>query len=185
MSWMWAVIGIIVSVGVIVVTGIAIAYQVMRRKFRRQLMAQAQQVAEFPAWAQEHDYAYFEEFPPDDAERLRGLGPLLPFSDFALARGEHVFRRVEAGQMRYILQLTICADPGQDAPAVGAITVAVAEVARTGNSVVTDVKQPGDSRDQASVHARGRWVTSYLGRPLTLTSMRAVEDRLDGYLRSA
>ncbi|WP_029088617.1 hypothetical protein [Brevibacterium album] len=186
MSWIWVVIGIISAVIVVLVAGFAISYGAIRRQFRRQLAQQATEAEGFPGWAEERGYAYSETFPADDIERFRGLGALLPFSDFALSRAEHVFSRIERGKARYLLQLTICADPGPEAPAVGAITVAVAEVARTGRgAAVTDIKHPGASRDEASVHAHGRWITSYIGRPLTLTSLGTVEDRLEQYLQTA
>lgn len=185
MSWIWAVIGVIVAVIVIVIAGFAISLGAMRRTFRRRLALQAQQAGEFPAWAQERGYDYSPEFPADDVERLRGLGPLRPFSDFALARAEHVFRRVNRRKVRYLLQLTICADPGPEAPAVAAMTVAVAEIARPGGGTGADVAHPAASRAEASVHAHGRWVTSYVGGPLTVASMELVEERLEQYLATA
>lgn len=185
MTWVWIVLGIIATVVAVAIAGIAIAYSTMRRRHRRQLAVQAQQIAEFPAWADAHGYSYSPEFPPDDVERLRGLGPLMPFSEFAFARAEHVFRRTERGRVRYLLQLTIYADPGPTR-AVSAMTVAVAEVARSGKGPVTDVRKPAASRGEPGIHAHGRWVTSYLGgTPLTLSSMGAVEERLEQHLRTA
>lgn len=185
MKWIGIIIAGIVALVMIVIAGVVIGYRMLRRRFRQQLTQQASEAPTFPAWAEERDYIYSEEIPADEVERLRGLGPLRPFSDFALGRIEHVFRRVERGKVRYLMQLTVCADPGPDAPAVGAMTVAVAEVARPGGGTSTDVKQPAGSSAEASVHAHGRWVTSYLGRPLTTASMATVESRLDDYLRAA
>lgn len=84
MTWIWAVLGIIVAT---VVAGLVIVYGTMRRRLRRQLALQARQVVEFPDWARENGYAYSAAFPDSDVERLRGLEPLMPFSDFVFARG--------------------------------------------------------------------------------------------------
>ena len=71
MTWIWAVLGIVVGA---VVAGLVIVYSTMRRRLRRQLALQARQAAEFPDWARENGYAYSAAFPDSDVERLRGLG---------------------------------------------------------------------------------------------------------------
>lgn len=183
MTWVWTVLGVIVAVAVVIVAGFAIVYGSLRRKLRRQLELQVQQAAEFPDWAREHGYTYSEAFPEDDVERLRGLGPLMPFSDFVFSRAEHVFRRVETDRVRYLLQLTVFSDPGAGARPRGALTVAVTDLPPSAASA-SETRTPAASREQASVHARGRWVTSYLGGPLTLASMETVETELDRYLQT-
>lgn len=179
MTWIWAVLGIIVAV---VVAGLVIVYSTMRRRLRRQLALQARQAAEFPDWARENGYAYSAAFPDSDVERLRGLGPLMPFSDFVFARAEHVFRRIEHDRVRYLLQLTVFSDPGPEARPRGALTVAVAEVPPAA-ATDSEIRTPAPSRGQASVHARGRWVTSYLGGPLTFVSMETAETGLSRHLQ--
>ncbi|WP_114856118.1 hypothetical protein [Brachybacterium sp. YJGR34] len=183
MSWVGVVLGIIVAVVLVLVAGAALAYGSMRRRYRRQLDRQAQQAAEFPAWADEHGYAFSADFPESDVDRLRGLGHLMPFSDFVFSRVEHVFRRTEHGRVRYLLQLTVLGEPGPAVRPRGALTVAVAELPSS-SATAAATHAPAASRGQASVHAHGRWVTSYLGGPLTISSMETVEEELDRYLQT-
>ncbi|WP_375002440.1 hypothetical protein [Aeromicrobium sp. CTD01-1L150] len=183
MSWVFTLLGVIVAVVTVLVVAIMIWLAAVRRRLRRQIALQAEQAAEYPAWAREHGYSYSEDFPETDTERIQGLGPLMPFSDFVFSRAEHVFRGEDNGQMRYLLQLTVFSDPGPDVRPRGALTVAVAEVPRS--EATADVREPAASRGQASVHAHGRWVSSYRGGPLTFDSMTIVESRLDEYLQRA
>lgn len=178
MTWVWIVVVLVVLLAL----GALGAVALLRRRIRRSFAVQAEQRDRFPQWAQEHEYTYSPEFPEEDAPRLEGLGALRPFSDFALARAEHVFRAQRRGKLRYVLQLSILADPGPEARPVTAMTAAVAELTRPGGPSEAEAHEPAASSGEASLHVRGRWAVASVSGPLTLESLEAAHHRLRSYL---
>ncbi|GAA1234559.1 hypothetical protein GCM10009676_17850 [Prauserella halophila] len=185
MSVFWGVLSVIGAIVVLIVVGIVGAVVVARVRFRRLLRLQEKQSAEFPTWARDHGYEYSENFPESEVERTRGMGALRPFSDFVVSRAHHVFYDVADGKTRFVFQLSVFGEPHADAPQRGALTVAVAELPAGKTPPAEDVHLPANSRGESSIHARGRWVTSFVGGPLTFASMDIVTGGLDRHLDPA
>ncbi|MBB3663820.1 MULTISPECIES: hypothetical protein [Prauserella salsuginis group] len=182
MSVFWGVLAAIGAIIVLVVGAGVTAFVVARMRLRRQLARQQKESAEFPAWARDHGYEYAEEYPESEVERIRGMGALRPFSDFALSRAHHVFYDTESEKARFVFQLTVYSDPHADAPPRGALTVAVAEVPARKPPHAEDIHVRTKNRREPSIHAHGRWVTSYVGGPLTFASMEIVTTGLERHL---
>lgn len=185
MSPFWEIVLIVGAIIALLICAALAALAILRGRLRRQVQLQQQQCEMFPAWARDQGYEYAETFPEAEAERLRGLAPLRPFSDFVFSRAHHVFFDTTGGEVRFILQLTVYSDMHAEAVPRGALTVAVAEVPAAKRPSGEDVHQAGTSRGEPSIHAHGRWVTSYLGGALTFETMERVTARLDRHLEAA
>ncbi|GAA1214892.1 hypothetical protein [Prauserella alba] len=182
MSVFWGVLAVIGAILVLVIGAGVVAFVLARMRLRSRLNRQQEESSEFPAWASEHGYEYAEEFPDSEAERTRGMGALMPFRDFVLSRAHHVFYDTESEKARFVFQLTVYSDPHDGAPPRGALTVAVAEVPARKPPHADDVHVQTKNRREPSIHAHGRWVTSYVGGPLTFASMDTVTTGLARYL---